>query len=93
MGDIDTKGIIVGVGIMLMLVGNLDIVGIIVGVGIIVVVGVGANAAEQDIVANAIVLSKQEFEVHDMATHVPNGDEPEVDVPEQVALALQELTV
>ena len=78
---------------MLMLVGNLDIVGIIVGVGIIVVVGDGVNAAKQDIVANAIVLPKQEFEVHDMATHVPNEDETVVGVPEQVALALQKLPV
>ena len=95
MGDIDTKGIIVGVGIMLMLVGNLDIVGIIVGVGIIVVVGDGVNGAKQDIVANAIVLPKQEFEVHDMATHVPNKElvQPEFGGPEQIALALQELPV
>ena len=91
MGDIDTNGIIVGVGIML--VGDLDIMGIIAGVGIIVVVGVGANAAKQDIVANAIVLSKQEFEVHELATHVPNKDEPEVGCPEQIALVLQELVV
>ena len=93
MGDIDTKGIIVGVGIMLMLVGNLDIVGIIVGVGIIVVVGDGVNGAKQENVSNASVLSWQEFEAHELATHVPNEDEAEVDVPEQVALALQELAV
>ena len=75
--------------------GDIDTKGIIVGVGIIVVVGVGANAAKQDIVANAIVLSKQEFEVHDMATHVSNKElvQPEVGGPEQIALALQELPV
>ena len=87
MGDIDTKGIIVGVGIMLMLVGNLDIM------GIIVVVGDGVNVAKQENVSNASVLSWQEFEAHELATHVPNTDEAEVDVPEQVALALQELAV
>ena len=89
MGDIDTKGIIVGVGIMLMLVGDLDIM------GIIVVVGDGVNVAKQENVSIASVLSWQEFEAHELATHVPNKElvQPEFGGPEQIALALQELPV